>query len=242
MVEIYRDSGLEIYEKVHYSHGEHIREVEEILSWYPHRKTRILDIGCSSGFHAIEFAQRGFSVTGMDTEPSAIQRAQRRSREQMVRVEFKVLDIDKDEITRLGTFDFIYSIGNVLSHVRKERIGDVFRKIKECLNETGIFIFDLLMKGEPFQEEFRQDDLRIIWKRKLDEQTGMISMDGMFLDFGITQHFTVWGYSLEEICSIVKRSGFTHVDFSDKLDFSTKLRNPENAVFLNFRARLREDV
>ncbi|MCX5884820.1 MAG: methyltransferase domain-containing protein [Proteobacteria bacterium] len=242
MVKLYRDSGLDIYEKVHYAHGEHIREVEQILTWYLPRNTKVLDIGCSGGLHALEFARRGFSVVGLDIEPSAIERAESKSRGEMVNVEFRVFDIEHDDMRVLGIFDFIYSIGNVLSHIRKERIYEVFRNIRDCLHERGIFLFDFLMNGQPFQEEFKQDDLRIVWKRKLEEKTGRISMDGIFLDFGITEHFDVWGYSLDEIYGIASRSGFTHIDFSHQLDFSPAGKNLENPVFLNFRARPKEGV
>lgn len=79
MTGLYRDSGLEIYEKSHYSHGEHIAEVERILAWYKRRNTKVLDIGCSGGLHALEFSKRGFSVTGVDIEQSAIELAKKKS-------------------------------------------------------------------------------------------------------------------------------------------------------------------
>ena len=79
-VDLYRNSGLEIYEKAHYSNDEHIREVEAILSWYKQEGSRVLDIGCSGGLHSLELAKRGYCVIGMDIEPSAIQLARRKMR------------------------------------------------------------------------------------------------------------------------------------------------------------------
>lgn len=78
MIELY-GSELEIYEKSHYSHGEFIKEVEQILTWYKSKNTRILDIGCSAGLHALEFARKGFSVTGVDIEATAIELAKKKS-------------------------------------------------------------------------------------------------------------------------------------------------------------------
>jgi SAM-dependent methyltransferase len=242
MVKLYRDSGLDIYEKAHYSHGEHIREVEQMLTWYLRRNTRVLDIGCSGGLHALEFAWRGFAVTGVDIEPSAIQRAKERSRDQGLDVEFLVIDLEKDDITCLGKFDFIYSIGNVMSHVRKDLLGNVFRKIRACLKNEGIFLFDLFIIEAPFQEEVFENDLKIIWHRSLDGQTGSIHMDGNFQDFGITQHFEVWGYSIGEVCRIANLSGFHEVDFSDTLDFSSSRTEKKNPVCLNFRTRIVEGI
>jgi SAM-dependent methyltransferase len=243
MIELYRDSGLEIYEKSHYSNREHIIEVKQILSWYTPRNTRLLDIGCSGGLHALEFAKRGFSVTGIDVEPSAIALARKRNNNITKKAEFRVMDIEKDELYELGKFNFVYSIGNVLSHVRKDSLPDIFRKIRESIGENGIFLFDVLINAEPFQEEITpgKNDIQIIWKRELDSSTGRMSMDGTFLEFGFTQHFDVWGYTIEEVIRMLGSSGFENIEFSEKLDFvaANKTKNP---ISLYFRAEAGENI
>ena len=236
MTGLYRDSGLEIYEKSHYSQEEHTDEVEKILKWYSHAGTRILDIGCSGGLHALEFAKRGFYVTGVDIEPSAIQLAKIRANN--MHAEFRVIDIEKDELD-MGGFDLIYSIGNVLSHVSKENLPDVLLKIRRCLDKNGTFLFDVLINAEPFQEEIvpGEDDIQIIWKRKIDEKTGRISMDGIFLESGFFQHFEVWGYTVDEIVMMLISAGFGNIEFSEKLDFEIKNKT-KNPISLYFRARI----
>ena len=191
MVDLYRDSGLDVYEKAHYSHGEHIAEVEQILAWYHPRKNRVLDVGCSGGLHALEFARRGFRVTGFDIEPSAVSQAEKRAKDQRVQAEFRALDLEKDDISSLGTFDLVYSIGNVMSHLQKDGMYDALRRIRACLDESGLFLFDVFINATLFREEVYENDLGIIWKRKLDKQTGRITMDGTFLEFRVTQHFQV---------------------------------------------------
>ena len=240
MAELYRDSGLDIYEKVHYSHGEHIAEVEQILKWYLPRNTRILDVGCSGGLHALEFGRRGFVVTGVDIEPSAISQAEKRVKDQKVQAEFRALNLEKDDISSLGTFDFVYSIGNVMSHLRKDGMRESLGKIRACLDEGGLFLFDVFINATPFREEVYEDDLGIVWKRKLDGQTGHITMDGTFLAFGVTQRFQVWAYTVKEISDLLERSGFSDIDFSDELDFSSSGSAVENPVCLNFRASAKE--
>jgi SAM-dependent methyltransferase len=239
MTELYRKPGLAVYEKSHYSRREHIHEVEQMLTWYTERKTNVLDIGCSGGLHALEFARRGFSVTGLDIEPSAIEIARKRKHNENIKARFYVIDIENDEFAGLGKFNFIYSIGNVLSHVNKEHFLEILQKISGCLDNDGIFLFDLLINGQPFQEEIYPDDndLQIVWKRKIDEKTGSISMDGIFLESGFRQHFDVWGYKIDEIMGILISLDFRIIDFSEKLDFNEKNKT-KNPISLYFRVKL----
>jgi SAM-dependent methyltransferase len=236
MTELYRESGLEIYEKSHYSHGEHITEVEQILTWYKRRNARVLDIGCSGGLHAIEFSKRGFSVTGIDIEPSAIELARKRAAGSK-NIRFFVADIEKNMLQCPEKFDLIYSIGNVLSHINKDHIFEVLLKISACLDKKGTLLFDVLINAEPFREEIypNENELQIIWKRKIDEKTGRISMDGIFLESGFIQHFDVWGYTGEEITGMLNSLGFANIEFSEKLDFIAKNKT-KNPISLYVRA------
>ena len=237
MVEIYREPGLDVYEKVHYANSEHIDEVEQILKWYCRKKTKILDIGCSGGLHALEFAKRGYCVTGLDNEPSAIQRAVSRSRKQALEVCFRVTDIEKDGISNLGKYDLIYSIGNVMSHIRKYSIYNTFRQIKSCLDKEGVFLFNVLIVEPPFQEVIHENHHKITWRRTIEKRTGKISMYAEFPVFNMTQHFSVWGYYINEAREILQASGFGRVDFSKRLDFSTKGSETRNPISLYFRTR-----
>lgn len=236
MTELYKDSGLELYEKSHYSHGEHVGEVEQILTWYKRRSTKVLDIGCSGGLHAIEFSKRGFSVTGTDIEPSAIELAKKRAIGNK-NTKFFVVDIEKDELPCPEKFDMIYSIGNVFSHVSKERIFEVLLKISACLDKKGILLFDVLINAKPLRKEIypKENELQIIWKRKIDEKTGRISMDGIFLESGCIQHFDVWGYTVAEITGMLNSLGLINIEFSEKLDFIEKNKT-KNPISLYFRA------
>ena len=239
-IELYRDKGLEIYEKAHYSHGEHIREVEAILSWYGRKGGRVLDIGCSGGLHALELAKRGYSITGMDVEMSAIQLARRRSADAALKADFFAADLEKDDLTWLGSFDLVYSLGNVISHIPKKSLPAVLRKIRSCLEIDGIFLFDILAIGDTFPEEVHEKDLGIIWRRTLDRGTGEILLRGIFENFGVTQDFRVWGHDREEMRELLKEAGFTQICVSPSLDFSTSGATVENPVCLRYRAGIKE--
>jgi SAM-dependent methyltransferase len=239
MVDIYRGKGLDVYESVHYSRNEHVEEVDEILSWYGGGR-RVLDAGCSGGLHALEFARRGYDVTGVDIEPSAVARAVRRAADSATAARFLVLDLAKDALAPLGPFDLAYSLGNVLSHIPKGLMPDVLRRVKACLAPGGLFLFDLLARGRPFREHIWDAYYRIQWKRSLDEASGLVRMDGYFLDFELVQPFEVWAYSPDEANDLLAGAGFSPDGVDECLDFRNGAAPSANPFCLNFRARAEE--
>lgn len=57
------------------------------------KDTKVLDIGCGKGRNSIWVASQGFSVTGIDFAPEAVEEATRRAETSDQRVDFKVMDI-----------------------------------------------------------------------------------------------------------------------------------------------------
>lgn len=59
---------------------------------YPQKYPRILEVGCGTGTNAIEFARRGFHVTGCDIAEEAIRQAKEKSQQATVHVEWLLGD------------------------------------------------------------------------------------------------------------------------------------------------------
>ncbi len=239
-IALYRDSGLKIYEKAHYSHGEHVGEVEAILSWYRKKGSLVLDLGCSGGLHALELAKRGHRVMGIDAEPSAIELARKRSAALGRDAVFLVADLEALDPASLGRFDLICSLGNVISHIPKKALPALLAGIRSCLGSGGVFLFDILAIGDRFPEEVREEDLGITWKRKVDRKTGEISLRGEFERFGVTQDFRVWGYTATEMVGVLREAGFTRINISPTLDFARPVGPTDNPACLRYRAGYEE--
>ena len=60
-------------------------------------KGEVLDPGTGPGHHAIYFASKGYSATGIDSSPAAIERAKENARKAGVSVNFLVADASKLE-------------------------------------------------------------------------------------------------------------------------------------------------
>jgi SAM-dependent methyltransferase len=69
-------------------------------------KGNVLDAGCGTGWHAIESARGGCSVTGLDVAPTAIHRARTNARRAGVAVDFRQADVTTLEGVD-GRFDTI---------------------------------------------------------------------------------------------------------------------------------------
>ncbi len=56
------------------------------------KATRILDIGCGTGRHAIELARRGYTVVGIDSSESQLERAKEKASAQKLQIDFRKHD------------------------------------------------------------------------------------------------------------------------------------------------------
>ncbi|MDX2064486.1 MAG: class I SAM-dependent methyltransferase [Fimbriimonadaceae bacterium] len=80
-------------------------EVQFLLNLYPVPPgAKILDVGCGTGRHAIEFARRGFQVTGVDFSLGMLEVARRKATELNLAVEF--IHADAREFTLDVAFDY----------------------------------------------------------------------------------------------------------------------------------------
>lgn len=67
----------------------------ELLVAYGAIRGRVLDPGTGPGHNAILYASKGYQVTGVDSSPAAIERAQLNAQRAGVQVDFQVADITK---------------------------------------------------------------------------------------------------------------------------------------------------
>lgn len=89
--ELFENYGLK-YDNEVYVHGT-IGECDFFEKELGYNKSvRILDIGCGTGRHSIELAQRGYKVVGIDQSESLLKRAREKASEQKVQVDFQKHD------------------------------------------------------------------------------------------------------------------------------------------------------
>lgn len=145
------------------------REVEAIISLTGiEPKARVLDLCCGIGRHSIEFARRGFEVTGVDRTAAYLARARKRARREGLDVDFIMDDMRK--FCRPSSFDLavnLFTSFGYFENPSEER--QVLTNILESLRRGACLLLDLTGKeimARDFKEHaWREEDGEIVLER-----------------------------------------------------------------------------
>ena len=103
----------------------------------PGAKT-ILELGCGTGQHAIEFSRLGYQVVGVDLSAEMVARANGKN---ISNAHFECGDIRNVRLD--AKYDVIVSLFHVMSYQTENKdLSDVFKTAQKHLNPNGVFIFD----------------------------------------------------------------------------------------------------
>lgn len=98
--------------------------------------TRVLDAGCGTGRVAIELADRGFSVVGVDVDPDMLSAARTK------RPELPWVEADLTDLAQVVDADFDVALlaGNVAIFLQPGTEGAVLRSLDERLVPGGLLV------------------------------------------------------------------------------------------------------
>lgn len=101
----------------------------------------ILDLGCGTGTHALDWAGRGLTVTGMDLSEPMLVQARQKAADRKLPIDFVHGDLRTLDLRR--TFDAVTSMFAVLGYLTaNEDLEKAFRTARRHLAPGGVFIFD----------------------------------------------------------------------------------------------------
>lgn len=104
---------------------------------------RILDMGCGRGRHAVEFARRGYEVTGIDLSPRSIAAARQRASLAGIPAAFAVGDMR--EAVCNGCFDVVANLFTAFGYFDDEaEHGVAIRAMAEAVAPGGWLVQDFL--------------------------------------------------------------------------------------------------
>ncbi len=102
----------------------------------------LMNFGCGTGRHDIEFAKLGYQCTGIDVSSVMIDIARENAGQKEVCIDFCVADIR--EFEPWMQYDAVISLFHVMSYqTRNDDILSAFQSARRSLKQGGLFLFDV---------------------------------------------------------------------------------------------------
>lgn len=203
-------------------------EVDQILEMANiNPGARILDMGCGPGRHSLEFARRGYSVTGVDRTGYYLEMAREKAAEERLAVEF--IQDDMRNFRRRSSFDVVLSMYTTFGYF--EDAGDnlkVLANIFESLTVGGRLLIEMMGKevlARIFVERnwVEQEGVFLLEERKIINSWNMIENRWILLypDRRLEYQLSHWLYSSSEITAMLAEVGFHEIDIYGGIDGSS---------------------
>jgi 2-polyprenyl-3-methyl-5-hydroxy-6-metoxy-1,4-benzoquinol methylase len=187
------------------------------------KQTRILDIGCGTGRHALELAKRGYRVTGIDLSEPMLRRAKEKATAENLTIDFR--QQDARALSFLQEFDLVIMLceGGFPLMETDEMNYEILKGASKALKDKGKFIFTTLNGLFPlfhsvkdFLAESAKDDHAEYKENTFDlmtfrDHSKMSLMDdhGQNLELECNERY----YVPSEISWQLKSLGFSHIHF-----------------------------
>jgi SAM-dependent methyltransferase len=124
--DVYDDFYSTVYDMLVYSNLKDAYEVGEIVNrTQPSQESKILDIGCGTGHHVSELAQKNYDVVGIDVSPSMIKQA----KEAYPKYTFKVADALRGNTFNPNSFTHILCLYFTIYYM-----SDKMLFLRNCIN------------------------------------------------------------------------------------------------------------
>ena len=204
---------------------EEVEQIAELVSLDPGSK--VLDLCCGPGRHAVEFAKAGHAVTGVDLTEAYLARARERARAAGVDVE--LLRDDMRRFVRPGAFDLVTNLYSSFSYF--EDPADDLRAVQNILHSLapdGLLVMELMGKEVVAAMYTARDWHRLpdgtLWleERSILDGWRRIRNRWTIVQGGkATEHVLEHTlFSGEELRHLLRRAGFAEVTLCGDLDGS----------------------
>jgi len=206
------------------STSEQVDKIVEILDLNVGDK--ILDLCCGVGRHTLEFARRGYEVTGVDLTERYIEGGEKKAKKEGLDVEFVKSDMRdfKRENTYDAAINFFSSFGYFIDE--KDNL-KVIENVHSSLKNSGKFLLDVMGKKVMAREftqkaEGRLDDGYFIEERYIKGDWDLLENRWTLIKDNQVHEgtFYIKIYSAQELKKMLGRAGFTKTDIYGDLERS----------------------
>lgn len=196
-----------------------VTEVEQILTLLDAAPgVAVLDLACGAGRHAIQFAKRGFRVTGVDRTNSYLDDARARASEQGLAIEW--VHADMRDFSRESAFDIAVSMLTSFGYFADPSEDlRVVENVLASLLPGGRFVMELMGK-EVLARTFRPRDWHeepdgtiLLEERHVSDDWSRLDARWIILkdDRRREYRFVLRLYCAAELKALLDRAGFEEV-------------------------------
>lgn len=184
----------------------------------------ILDLCCGIGRHSLEFARRGFKVTGVDRTKSYLDKARKQAKTEGLNIEF--VNEDMRTFCRADAYDVVVNMFTSFGYFEDaDDDQQVVDNVHASLKSDGKLLIDMMGK-ELVAKVFRERDWSeingfiILEDRKLLNNWEKIQNHWIILkdDKQIDYKFVLRLYSAKELTSLLNQCGFSNVKVYGSLE------------------------
>jgi SAM-dependent methyltransferase len=184
---------------------------------------QLLDLATGTGSVALEFAQAGCIVTGLDLSPPMIAQARQKARRRRLEVRFLCRDVADFDLP--PDFDHAVCLYDSLNYLLDpDHIELAFANTRRALKEDGLFIFDVntihALEAELFTQQSRPDaEVAYRWKSRYDPKTCTSTIRMSFTVAATGERIRIVhrqrAYGDTELRSLLHHAGFGEVSAYD---------------------------
>lgn len=148
--------------------------ISSLISKYSKNSKSILELGCGTGIHAIELAQKGYQVDGIDFSKGMLARAKKRIKSLPAKLTSKLhfFHGDMRRFRNKNKYDLVISLFNVINYMTTNK--DIEAALKTAnmhLKQDGLFVFDnwygpAVLDNKPAKrvKKLENDEIRVVRK------------------------------------------------------------------------------
>ena len=174
----------------------------------------VLDLGCGSGHHAVEFASRGYGVVGYDLSLYQLALAADVAQERSQKINF--LQGDMREMAFEEMFDGVFCWNTTFGYFEEDKNLAVAQRVFKALRPGGMFLIDVLNRdfaaaSAPCSVWYEGDSCVCMDDMSVDYISSRLRVKrSIILDDGRTKEalYSLRLYSLHELGKLLHEVGF----------------------------------
>ena len=198
----------------------------------------LLDLGCGSGRHAVEFSKRGYQVVGLDLSLAMLARAAELAQRAGQKINF--IHGDMREMAFEATFDGVYCVGTSFGYFDEETNARVLTGIHRALKRRGVLVLevvnrDYLINQQPSMVWFEGDGCVCMEESSFNFITSRLRVKrSLLFEAGrqVEHEFSFRAYCLHEIGQFLHAGGFRVAEVSGHIDTPGAFFGPDSQLLV----------